>query len=235
MLDSLARRWAEPDHGIWEVRGPKRHFTHSKVMAWVAFDRSIKSAEQFGLEGPVDRWRALRDQICAEVWAQGYDPKRNTFTQSYGAPAVDAALLMLPLVGFIPASDPRMLGTVAAIENELLDDGLVRRYREDAASDGLPKGEGIFLPCSFWLADVYVQQGRRADAERLFERLLGLRNDVGLLSEEYDPSARQMLGNFPQAFSHLALVNTAFNLGAHPSRPAQHRGDGTTPAETRSR
>jgi GH15 family glucan-1,4-alpha-glucosidase len=234
ILESLNSRWAEPDHGIWEVRGPKRHFTHSKVMAWVAFDRSIKSAEQFGLQGPCDRWRAIRDEICAEVSAQGYDSRRQTFTQSYGAPAVDAALLLLPLVGFIPASDPRMLGTVSTIEDELLDDGLVRRYRDDAAADGLSGGEGVFLPCSFWLADVYVQQGRRADAERLFERLLGLRNDVGLLSEEYDPGARQLLGNFPQAFSHLALVNTAFNLSAHPSRPAQHRVDGAA-AETRSR
>ncbi len=234
MLESLGRQWVEPDHGIWEVRGPKRSFTHSKVMAWVAFDRSIKSAEQFGLAGPIDSWRAVRDQIRAEVSAQGYDSLRRTFTQSYGHPAVDAALLLLPLVGFIPASDPRMIGTVSTIESELLDDGLVRRYRDDAADDGLSGGEGVFLPCSFWLADVYVQQGRRDDAERLFERLLGLRNDVGLLSEEYDPAARQMLGNFPQAFSHLALVNTAFNLSAHPSRPAQHRGDGA-PVETRSR
>jgi GH15 family glucan-1,4-alpha-glucosidase len=233
MLESLARQWTEPDHGIWEVRGPKRHFTHSKVMAWVAFDRSIKSAEQFGLGGPIDSWRAVRDEICAEVSAQSYDSLRRTFTQSYGAPALDAALLLLPLVGFIPASDPRMIGTVSAIENELLDDGLVRRYRDDAAADGLLDSEGVFLPCSFWLADVYVQQGRRSDAERLFERLLGLRNDVGLLSEEYDPAARQMLGNFPQAFSHLALVNTAFNLTAHPSRPAQHRVDGAA-AGTRS-
>ncbi len=233
MLESLARQWTEPDHGIWEVRGPKRHFTHSKVMAWVAFDRSIKSAEQFGLGGPIDSWRAVRDEICAEVSAQSYDSLRRTFTQSYGAPALDAALLLLPLVGFIPASDPRMVGTVSAIENELLDDGLVRRYRDDAAADGLLDSEGVFLPCSFWLADVYVQQGRRSDAERLFERLLGLRNDVGLLSEEYDPAARQMLGNFPQAFSHLALVNTAFNLTAHPSRPAQHRVDGAA-AGTRS-
>jgi GH15 family glucan-1,4-alpha-glucosidase len=227
-MDFLEGAWEDPDEGIWEVRGPPQHFTHSKVMAWVAFDRSIKSAEQFGLEGPCDRWRAIRDQICAEVSAQGYDSLRRTFTQSYGAPAIDAALLLLPLVGFIAASDPRMIGTVSAIENELLDDGLVRRYRDDAATDGLSGGEGVFLPCSFWLADVYVQQGRRADAERLFERLLGLRNDVGLLSEEYDPAARQMLGNFPQAFSHLALVNTAFNLSAHPSCPARHRGDGST-------
>jgi GH15 family glucan-1,4-alpha-glucosidase len=234
MLESLAGRWAEPDHGIWEVRGPKRHFTHSKVMAWVAFDRSIKSMTEFGLYGPGERWRAVRDEICAEVCAQGYDSRRRTFTQSYGAPAVDAALLLLPLVGFIPASDPRIIGTVRAIENELLDDGLVRRYKEDAAEDGLPHGEGVFLPCSFWLADVYVQQGRRDDAQRLFERLLELRNDVGLLAEEYDPAARQMLGNFPQAFSHLALVNTAFNLSPHPSRPAQHRVDGAA-AETRSR
>jgi len=198
----------------------------------VAFDRSIKSMEQFGLDGPIDRWRAIRDEICAEVSTQGYDPQRQTFTQSYGAPAVDAALLLLPLVGFIPACDPRVAGTVRAIEQDLLDGGLVRRYRtEEAADDGLPHGEGVFLPCSFWLADVYVQLGRRDEAERLFERLLALRNDLGLLSEEYDSPSQRLLGNFPQAFSHLALVNTAFNLSAHPTRPAQHRGDGC-PAET---
>jgi GH15 family glucan-1,4-alpha-glucosidase len=228
MLESLERSWSEPDHGIWEVRGPKRHFTHSKVMAWVAFDRAIKSMEQFGLEGPSERWRAIRDRICAEVSARGYDPQRQTFTQAYGEPALDAALLLLPLVGFIPAHDSRVAGTVRAIEHELLDGGLVRRYRTgNRTVDGLPPGEGVFLPCTFWLADVYVQQGRRGDAQRLFEQLLSLRNDVGLLSEEYDPHARQMLGNFPQAFSHLALVNTAFNLGADPARPAQHRVEET--------
>jgi GH15 family glucan-1,4-alpha-glucosidase len=226
LLGSLEEQWRHPDHGIWEVRGPKRHFTHSKVMAWVAFDRTIKSAEQFGLPGPVDRWRVLRDEIHAEVCAQGYDRQRQTFTQSYGDGALDASLLLLPLVGFIPADDPRVASTVRAIEGELLHDGLVMRYRTERVKDGLPAGEGVFLPCSFWLVDVYVQLGRRDEARALFERLLSLRNDVGLLSEEYDPRARRLLGNFPQAFSHLSLVNGAYNLSAHPHRPAHHRGDG---------
>jgi GH15 family glucan-1,4-alpha-glucosidase len=226
LLEGLAKRWREPDHGIWEVRGPQRHFTHSKVMAWVAFDRAIKSVEQFRMEGPVDRWRALRAEIHAEVCEHGYDRKQNAFVQSYDHPALDASLLLLPLVGFLPAGDPRIVGTVRAIERDLLHDGFVLRYRTDPQSnpDGLPPGEGVFLPCSFWLVDVYVQLDRREDALRLFERLLGLCNDVGLLSEEYDPASRRLLGNMPQAFSHLSLVNTAYNLAAHPQCPAHHRG-----------
>jgi GH15 family glucan-1,4-alpha-glucosidase len=227
LLDSLEERWREPDHGIWEVRGPKRHFTHSKVMAWVAFDRAIKSCEGFGLDGPVARWRTIRDEIHAEVCARGYDAHGGTFTRSYGDAGLDASLLLIPLLGFLPPDDPRVAGTVRAIERELLNDGLVLRYRtDDHAADGLPPGEGVFLPCSFWLADVYVQLGRREDASRLFEKLLALRNDVGLLSEEYDPASGRLLGNFPQAFSHLALVNTAYNLTASPERPARHRTEG---------
>jgi GH15 family glucan-1,4-alpha-glucosidase len=230
LLEFLEQRWKEPDHGIWEIRGPKRHFTHSKVMAWVAFDRAIKSVETFGLDdGPLERWRAVRDEIHAEVCAQGYDRARRTFTQSYGATELDASLLLLSLVGFLPASDPRIAATVQAIERELLVDGLVRRYRTDVAGadthpiDGLPPGEGVFLPCSFWLADVYVQLDRVDEARSLFERLLGLCNDVGLLSEEYEPGTKRLLGNFPQAFSHLSLINTAYNLTGHPDRPAHHR------------
>ncbi|HEX4406413.1 MAG TPA: glycoside hydrolase family 15 protein [Polyangia bacterium] len=228
LLAVLARRWKDPDHGIWEVRGPLRHFVHSKVMAWVAFDRAIKSVERFGLDGPVDEWRARRDEIHAEVCARGYDARRKNFTRSYEEQGVDASLLLLPLVGFLPIDDPRIAGTVAAVERELLHEGLVLRYLIDDTgdADGLPRGEGVFLPCSFWLVDVYVQQGRDDDAARLFERLLGIRNDLGLLSEEYDPTSRRLLGNFPQAFSHLSLVNTAYNLSAHPNSPARHRGDG---------
>jgi GH15 family glucan-1,4-alpha-glucosidase len=227
LLEFLEQRWKEPDHGIGEVRGPKRHFTHSKVMAWVAFDRAIKSVEIFGLDGPLEHWRAVRDEIHAQVCAHGYDRNRQTFTQSYGAPELDASLLLISLVGFLPASDPRIATTVQAIERELLIDGLVRRYRTDVsgAVDGLQPGEGVFLPCSFWLADVYVQLDRRDEARILFERLLGLRNDVGLLSEEYEPRSKRLLGNFPQAFSHLSLVNTAYNLTVHPDRPASHRAE----------
>ena len=228
ILASLESRWTEPDQGIWEVRGPRRHFTHSRVMAWVAFDRGIKSAEMFGLEGPTDKWKQIRAQIHAEVCARGYDRDRNAFTQSYDRSDLDASLLMVPLVGFLPATDPRVIGTVGAIERELVEGGFVLRYRTEhgRGADGLPPGEGVFLPCSFWLADAYAELGRGDDAARLFERLLGLRNDVGLLSEEYDPAAGRMLGNFPQAFSHLALVNTAYNLSAIPERPAHHRRDG---------
>jgi GH15 family glucan-1,4-alpha-glucosidase len=225
LLDFLERRWQEPDHGIWEVRGPRRHFTHSKIMAWVAFDRAIKSVERFGLEGPTDHWRALCAQIHDEVCERGYDRKRETFTQSYDHPALDAAVLQASLVGFLPASDPRVAGTVRAIERELVEDGLVRRYstagRESA--DGLPPREGVFLPCSFWLVDVYVQLGRTDQAGRLFEKLLGLRNDLGLLSEEYDPGTGRALGNFPQAFSHLSLITSAYNLTSVAERPARHR------------
>jgi GH15 family glucan-1,4-alpha-glucosidase len=226
LLDTVEKHWHEPDHGIWEVRGPKRHFTHSKVMAWVAFDRAIKSACRFGLEGPLERWRKVRDEIHAEVCTSGYDSQRGTFTRSYGDSDVDASLLLISLVGFLPPDDPRVAGTVRAVERDLLEGGFVMRYRaRDTDTDGLPPGEGVFLPCSFWLADVYVQLGRRDEASRLFERLLELRNDVGLLSEECDPRSGRLLGNFPQAFSHLSLINTAYNLSAHAARPAHHRNE----------
>jgi GH15 family glucan-1,4-alpha-glucosidase len=225
LLDALERRWREPDHGIWESRGPTRHFTHSKVMAWVAFDRAVKSAERLGLAGPVERWRALRHEIREEVCRRGYDGAQGTFTQSYGSPEVDASLLMIPLVGFLPPDDPRVVGTVEAIERGLTDGGLILRYRTErsATDDGLPPGDGAFLPCSFWLVDTLVLLGQRERAQRLFDRLLSLRNDVGLLPEEYEPSSGRFLGNFPQAFTHLALVNSAFNLAGHPGGTARHR------------
>jgi GH15 family glucan-1,4-alpha-glucosidase len=214
MLQSLETLWQEADEGIWEVRGPRRHFTHSKIMAWVAFDRGIKAVERFGLPGPADRWRTIRQTIHDEVCARGFDVARQTFTQSYGSPELDASLLMTPLVGFLPARDPRVLGTVTAIEQGLMVDGCVERYRtsSDGHVDGLPAGEGAFLPCTFWLADNYVLQGRHDEARALFERLVGLANDVGLLAEEYDPREKRLLGNFPQAFSHVSLINTAHNL-----------------------
>ena len=212
LLRYLTGAWREPDEGIWEVRGPRRHFTHSKVMAWVAFDRAVKAVESFGREGPVDEWRAVRDEIHADVCAHGYDAARGSFVQSYGATGLDAALLLIPLVGFLPASDPRVAGTVAAIEAELCEDGLVHRYRTAETQDGLPPGEGAFLACSFWLVDNLTLLGRRAEAETLFRRLVSLANDVGLLSEEYDVRAGRQLGNFPQAFSHVALVNSAYLL-----------------------
>ncbi len=221
-LDHLKKIWNEPDQGIWEVRGAPRHFTHSKIMAWVAFDRSIKSAETFGLEGPLDEWRKLRDEIYDEVCAKGFDEKLGSFVQSYGSKQLDASLLLMPCVGFLPVSDPRVKGTVAAIERRLLREGFVMRYDTEAADDGLPPGEGAFLACSFWLADVYTLQGRVADAERMFTRLVGLRNDVGLLSEEYDPCVKRLVGNFPQAFSHMALVNSAYNL-TRAEKPVEQR------------
>lgn len=212
MLEYLEEAWRRPDEGIWEVRGPSRHFTHSKVMAWVAFDRAIKAARAFDRPGPVARWEALRGEIHAEVCSRGYDARLGAFVQSYGSEVADASLLMLSLVGFLPASDPRIVGTVALIERTLLRDGLVMRYVPDVTRDGLPDGEGVFLACSFWLVDNYLLLGRRADAELLFARLIGLCNEVGLLAEEYDPQAGRLLGNFPQALSHIALVNTAANL-----------------------
>jgi GH15 family glucan-1,4-alpha-glucosidase len=221
-LDHLAQIWTEPDEGIWEVRGEPRHFTHSKVMAWVAFDRAIKSAETFGLEGPLDEWRKLREKICDEVCAKAFDPELGSFVQSYGSKQLDANLLMLPIVGFLPVSDPRVKGTVAAIERRLLRDGFVMRYDTGEVDDGLPPGEGAFLACSFWLVDVYTLQDRVADAERLFRRLIGLRNDVGLLSEEYEPRAKRFVGNFPQAFSHMALVHSAYNL-TRVEKPVEQR------------
>ena len=226
VVASVEHRWSEPDRGLWEVRGPARHFVHSKVLAWVALDRAITAVEHFGLDGPVDRWRALRAQIHADVCAQGYDPKRETFTQSYGSQEIDAATLLIPLVGFLPPEDPRVIGTVRAVERELLVDGFVRRYTQPtAATDGLPPGEGAFYACGFWLADNYVLQNRRQDARALFERLIGTANDVGLLSEEYDAGKKRLVGNFPQAFSHVGLVNTAYNLASE-SKPAdQRRGE----------
>jgi GH15 family glucan-1,4-alpha-glucosidase len=213
LLDHLERGWREPDEGIWEVRGPRRHFTHSKVLSWVAFDRAARSVERHGLEGPVDRWRALRDELHADICRQAWNPDLGAFAQSYGSDRLDAAVLLMPLVGFLPPTDERVVGTVRAIEERLLWDGLVRRYdADDDEVDGLPPGEGVFLPCSFWLADNLALQGRRDEAEALYGRLLGLRNDVGLLAEEYHPDTGRQLGNFPQAFSHVAVVNTAFNL-----------------------
>jgi GH15 family glucan-1,4-alpha-glucosidase len=227
LLDYLEGIWHEPDEGLWEVRGPRRHFTHSKVLAWVAMDRAVKSAERDRLPGPVDRWRALRDQIHAEVCAKAWDPERETFTQAYESKLLDASLLLIPMVGFLPPSDQRVAGTVAAIERELCVDGFLLRYPTvDGAVDGLPGDEGVFLACSFWLADSYALLGRIKDARELFERLLALRNDVGLLSEEYDPRAGRLLGNFPQAFSHVPLISTAMNLsGRHRStRERPRRG-----------
>jgi GH15 family glucan-1,4-alpha-glucosidase len=217
--------WKQPDEGIWEVRGPRRHFTHSKVMAWVALDRAVKAVERFGLEGPVDRWRQVRAAIHADVCRRGFDPHVGSFVQYYGGHLLDASLLMLPLVGFLPADDPRMLGTVRAIERRLSTDGFVARYATRPAVDGLPPGEGAFLPCSFWLADNLALQGRTAEARALFERLLMVRNDVGLLAEEYDPRTQHLLGNFPQAMSHMALVNTAANLTSA-AGPARDRTSG---------
>ena len=222
LVTFLERGWCQPDEGIWEVRGPRRHFTHSKVMAWVAFDRAIKAVERYGLEGPVDRWRQLRATVHAEVCARGFDTTRNTFTQYYGSKELDASLLMVPLVGFLPADDPRVIGTVQAINRDLVWNGFVQRYRSEEHIDGLPAGEGVFLACTFWLADNYELQGRHDDAHRLFDRLLELCNDLGLLAEEYDPDARRHLGNFPQAFSHVMLINTARNL-SRPHGPAEER------------
>ncbi|HEU5463507.1 MAG TPA: glycoside hydrolase family 15 protein [Candidatus Binatia bacterium] len=221
----LESAWTEPDNGIWEIRGPKRHFTHSKVMAWVAIDRMIKAVERFGLEGPVDRWRTLRATIHDEVCHKGFDAERNSFVQHYGGQELDASLLMIPLVGFLPAADPRVRGTVAAIERELLTDGFVLRYRTRRDLEHLPPGEAAFLACSFWLADNYALLGRNEDAQRLFRQLLSLCNDVGLLSEGYDAGNKRLLGNFPQALSHLSLVNTAFNL-SRDRGPAADRQQG---------
>ncbi len=215
IFEWLESGWREPDEGIWEVRGPRRHFTHSKVMAWVAFDRAVKTVERFGREGPVDRWKAARKAIKDEVLREGYNTGRGAFTQFYGSDRLDASCLLIPLVGFLPATDERVVGTVRAIEAELFGSGFVERYRADAENaevDGLPPGEGAFLPCSFWLAAVWFQQGRRDEAVELYERLLTLRNDLGLISEEYDPASERLVGNFPQAFTHIGIVETAFTL-----------------------
>ncbi|MGB8169587.1 MAG: glycoside hydrolase family 15 protein [Chthoniobacteraceae bacterium] len=209
---------------MWEMRGPRRHFTHSKVMAWVAFDRAVKAVEQFGCDGPVECWRGHRDALRDEICERGFHKMKGAFTQEYGGEEMDASLLMIPLVGFLPADDERVRGTVAAIERELLVDGFVRRYRTDSAgkADGLHRHEGAFLLCTFWLADNYVLAGRREEARAVFERLLAVRNDLGLLAEQYDPHDRRQLGNFPQAFSHVGLINTAQNLSREDG-PAQQR------------
>jgi len=227
LLEFLESSWDLPDEGIWEVRGPPRHFTHSKVMAWVAFDRAVKAVERFGLDGRATHWRRLRAEVHAAVCREGFNPERNAFVQHYGSRDLDASLLMMPLVGFLPPTDPRVLGTVEAIRTELTVDGLVRRYNGGDV-DGLPPGEGVFLPCSFWLADNLAMAGRTAEARELFERLLALANDVGLLAEEYDPQRRRLLGNFPQAMTHVALVNTARNLSGR-GGPCEHRAERGAP------
>ena len=215
-LEHLAAIWKEPDDGIWEVRGPRQQFTHSKIMAWVAFDRAIKDAEKYSLDAPLEQWRKIRDEIHQMVLERGFHPGLQSFTQSFGSQELDASLLLIAPVGFLPIDDPRVTGTIAAIERDLVSDGFVMRYRSESGADGLPAGEGVFIPCSFWLVDAYQRQGRDADADALLERLLALRNDVGLLSEEYDTRARRLVGNFPQAFSHLALVQSV--LGVHEGR-----------------
>jgi GH15 family glucan-1,4-alpha-glucosidase len=224
MLEHLEKIWQEPDEGIWETRGGRQHFTFSKVMAWVAFDRSIKSAETFSLPGPLDHWRALRAQIHDEVCEKSWNPALNAFTQVYGGDELDASVLLLPLVGFLPPTDPRVLGTVAATEQYLMHGGFVMRYRTTHYHDGLPPGEGTFLACSFWMVDNLALQGRIQEAEAMYERLLGLANDLGLLAEEYDPVAGRLVGNFPQAFSHVALVHTGLNLMKHEQGMAKATG-----------
>jgi GH15 family glucan-1,4-alpha-glucosidase len=220
----VADTWMEPDEGIWEVRGPRQHFTHSKVMAWVAIDRAIKAVEKHELPADVAHWRSVRQRIHDDVCARGFSAERKSFVQAYGSSQLDASLLMLPLVGFLPARDPRVQGTVEAIGRELMIDGLVHRYHTDATEDGLPPGEGAFLACSFWYVDNLVLLERRDEARELFEHLLELRNDVGLLAEEYDPRSGRQLGNFPQAFSHVALISSAYNLAARePAKPARQR------------
>ena len=237
LLEWLERGWRRPDSGIWEMRGPPRHFTFSKLMSWLAFDRAVRLHDEFGRPGPVDRWRTLRDEIRGEILAQAWSDRKQAFAQSFGSDELDASVLLIPSAGLLPATDERFVSTVEVIRRELTVDGLVLRYRsrDDGAVDGLPPGEGVFLTCSFWLAEVLALQGKQDEARELFERLLDLRNDVGLLAEEYDPVAGRQLGNFPQAFTHLALVNTAVALGKgrsvrHPpkrprSKPASHPDD----------
>jgi GH15 family glucan-1,4-alpha-glucosidase len=222
LLDHLETIWRDPDDGIWEVRSERRHFTHSKVMAWVAFDRAIQGVEFFGLKGPAEHWRQIRAEIHDEVCARAFNANLGAFTQAYDSDVLDASALLIPQVGFLPPEDARVHGTVRAIERKLLRSGFVLRYDTAATEDGLPPGEGAFLPSSFWLADAYVMIGRTADAQHLFKRLIGLCNDVGLLAEEYDVGVRRLLGNFPQAFSHIALINTAYNLD-HAAKPCEQR------------
>ncbi|MGH6665406.1 MAG: glycoside hydrolase family 15 protein [Pseudolabrys sp.] len=224
LLKHLEKIWPDRDEGLWEVRGGRQHFTHSKAMAWLAFDRAIKSAETYKLPGPIERWREIRERIHNDVCEHGFDAELCSFVQSYGSKELDASALLLPAFGFLPPEDPRIIGTVEAIERNLMSGGFVRRYDTAKSDDGLPAGEGMFLACSFWLVDAYLMLGRRDDAVRLFERLLALRNDLGLLSEEYEPRSGRLVGNFPQAFSHLALVNSASNL-SHYKKPAEQRSN----------
>ncbi|HZP73471.1 MAG TPA: glycoside hydrolase family 15 protein [Gaiellaceae bacterium] len=217
LLEFLESAWERPDEGIWEVRGGRRHFTHSKVLAWVAFDRAVQGVERLGLPGPVDRWRRVRDEVHEEVCREGFNVELNAFTQSYGSDDLDASTLLIPILGFLPPSDPRVVGTIEAVEKHLTRDGFVERYKthDRNAVDGLEGSEGVFLPCSFWLVDALLQLERDDDARALFEKLLGVSNDLGLLAEEYDPAAKRLLGNFPQAFTHVGLVNSAYNLSHH--------------------
>ena len=233
LLDFLEGNWQQPDNSLWEVRGPRRHFVHSKMMAWAGLDRAVAAVEQHGLDGPVERWRAVREQIHNEVCAKGFDTDRNTFTQFYGSSGLDAALLLMPRVGFLRWTDPRMIGTVEAIERELRVDGFVRRYdpERDNDVDGLPGGEGAFLACTFWMVDALHGTGRKKEARKLFERLLTLRNDVGLLSEEYDPATGRHLGNTPQAFSMVGLVNSARQLRGTSTRTSASAAEQRTSAE----
>jgi GH15 family glucan-1,4-alpha-glucosidase len=228
LMDFLEGAWDRPDEGIWEVRGPRRHFTHSKVLAWVAFDRAVQGVERFGLRGPVDRWRRVRQDIHEEVLREGFNVELNSFTQSYGSDELDASTLLIPILGFLPADDPRVAGTVDAVMRDLMRDGFVERYRvkEHNDVDGLPGGEGVFLPCSFWLVDALLMMERDDEAREVFERLIGVSNDLGLLAEEYDPGEKRLLGNYPQAFTHVGLVNSAFNLSHHegPAHQRPHRG-----------
>ena len=212
ILDYLEGAWQHPDDGLWEMRGARQHFTHSKVMAWLGFASAVQAAEAFDLPGPIDRWRAARDEVHAQVCNEGFDPELGSFTQAYGSKKLDAALLQIPATGFLPATDERMIGTVAAIEKDLLQDGFVLRYRSESGDDGLPPGEGAFLPCSFWLVGNYVMQGRHQEARALYDKLMAIANDVGLFSEEYDPAAKRLLGNVPQAFTHLAFVRAAATM-----------------------
>ncbi len=229
LVEFVAENWMKPDEGIWEIRGPRRHFTHSKVMAWVAIDRAVRAVEEFGLDGDVERWRKLRTEIHDEVCDRGYRPERDGFTQFYGSDKLDASVLMIPLVGFLPASDPRVRSTVELIERELMSDGYVQRYHPEKSQDvdGLPPGEGAFLPCSFWLVDCLHLIGREEDAKKMFQRLLKIRTPLGLLSEEYDTAAKRLIGNFPQAFSHISLINSARNLSPRPG-PADQRSQLTS-------
>jgi GH15 family glucan-1,4-alpha-glucosidase len=231
LLDHLETIWYLPDQGIWEVRGKPQHFTYSKMMAWVAFDRAVLLAEQLKYKAPIEKWRALRDTIHAEICARAFDKKRKAFVQAYGSNQLDAALLLMPLVGFLPPTDPRVIATVEAIERNLMLDGLVMRYNTSKVDDGLPHGEGVFLACSFWMVSSLKAIGRKQDARALFDRLLKLRNDVGLLAEQYDPRRKRQVGNFPQAFSHIALVNAAFDLDdGKDMRQRLHRHPKTRPA-----